>query len=244
MNKFTSYVSIKGIPFINITQQQLLKNHLYPALDNKGKNFVVTANPEIVMAAESDLEYKYILQQEADYVVADGIGIIIASKIIKKPLPERIPGYDLMLELLDYGNDKKLKCYLLGATDQVAERAADNIKKAYPELDVCGYHHGYFDDDDKTILEEIKSAAPDLIFVALGFPRQEKWIFKAIKQLDHGLMMGVGGSLDVWAGEMKRAPKIWQRLNLEWLYRLIKRPSRWKRMLQLPRFLWHIIRKK
>ncbi len=192
---------------------------------------------------EADAAYSSIVRT-ADYVIADGIGVIIASKLLGCPLPERIAGYDLLVELLKSGNEKGRSIYLLGAKKEVIERAVENVKVNYPHLKVAGWHDGYFNWESTEIMDEIKLKKPDLIFVALGFPKQEIWISKNIGSVDKGIFMGVGGSFDVLAGAVKRAPIMWQKINLEWLYRLIKQPSRWKRMLVLPQFMIKIIKEK
>ncbi|MFG6147970.1 WecB/TagA/CpsF family glycosyltransferase [Halobacillus sp. B23F22_1] len=238
-----AYVEIKGIPFFNTTHYELLTQHLYPALKEQRNIFLVTANPEIVMEAERDLEYSNILR-EADYVIADGIGVVIGSKLMKKPLPERIAGFDVMEDLLKKANRDQLRCYFLGAKEAVLYEAVNQIKQKFPKLIVAGQHHGYFDLKDANVVNNVKEAEPDIVFVGLGFPNQEKWIHQFRNEFSHGLFMGVGGSFDGWAGHVKRAPEFWRKLNVEWLYRLIKQPSRWKRMLQLPRFIWHILLKK
>ncbi|WP_082233338.1 WecB/TagA/CpsF family glycosyltransferase [Halobacillus massiliensis] len=243
MNKNREYVEIKGVPFFRVTNDQLLNHHLFPAIDNKQNTFLVTANPEIVMAAETDPEYKSILQN-ADYVIADGIGIVIGSKLMKDPLPERVAGFDVLHQLLEKASQNNWRCYFLGSRQDILDKAVAKMKRRFPELVVAGRHHGYFDMNDTSVVQQIKNSAPDLVFVGLGFPNQEKWIHKYRNEFSYGLFMGVGGSFDAWAGHVKRAPVIWQKLNLEWLYRLIKQPSRWKRMLQLPRFIWHILLKK
>ncbi|UOR11652.1 WecB/TagA/CpsF family glycosyltransferase [Halobacillus amylolyticus] len=243
MEKIQAYVEIKGIPFIKATNQQLLNDYLYPAIDAKEKKFIVTANPEIVMAAEEEYFYKKILKQ-ADYVIADGIGVVIGSRLMREPLPERIAGYDLMQQLLEKANQDQLRCYFLGSKQEILDKAVAKVKVNFPDLVIAGSHHGYFDINDPSIAEAIEKAQPDFIFVGLGFPNQEKWIHRYSNQFSHGMFMGVGGSFDGLAGHVKRAPKIWQKLNVEWLYRLIKQPSRWKRMLQLPRFIWHILWRK
>ncbi|OAT81608.1 acetylglucosaminyldiphospho-UDP acetyl-beta-D-mannosaminyltransferase [Bacillus sp. MKU004] len=228
-------LSIFDIPFVHATKKEVT-GFLENNINIKRKTFVVTANPEIVMYAKKDPVYKKTVQK-ADIVVADGIGVIIGSKMMKQPLPERIPGFELMTELLEMADTSKWRVYLLGAKPEVVTTAADNIKKKYPGLTIAGTHHGYFKDHDETVTNAVKDAQPDLIFVALGFPRQEMWIEQAMPQFNKGLFMGVGGSFDVFAGTVQRAPEIWQKLNLEWFYRLLKQPSRWKRMLVLPQFI-------
>lgn len=234
-------INILKLSFDNITKNELLKK-LEKSVKEQQKTFVVTANPEIVMYANQESEYHSIVQS-ADYVIADGIGVIIGSKILGTPLPERIAGYDLLVELLKTGSEKGWSAYFLGAKKEVIDKAVENIKSAYPGLHVTGWHDGYFKESSE-ITNEIRAKQPDLIFAALGFPRQEKWIFEHIREFEKGIFMGVGGSFDVLAGTVKRAPVIWQKMNLEWLYRLIKQPSRWKRMLALPLFMLKIINEK
>jgi N-acetylglucosaminyldiphosphoundecaprenol N-acetyl-beta-D-mannosaminyltransferase len=228
-------INILNLVFDSTTRENLL-NVLTNRIEKKEKTFLVTANPEIVMHANEDAEYLDIVQQ-ADFVIADGIGVIIGSKLIGKPLPERIPGFELMQDLLKIGNDKGWSAYFLGAKRDVIEKAVANIMETYPNLKISGYHDGYFNWEDNVIPGAISQTKPDLIFVALGFPRQEKFIATNLPQFEKGLFIGVGGSFDVVAGAVKRAPVIWQKLNLEWLYRLIKQPSRWRRMLALPAFI-------
>lgn len=236
-------VPIMDIGFINISKKDFLYTCLYPKIDNADKTFIVTANPEIVMRTKEDASFRQIVQ-EADYIVPDGAGIILASKYLGNPIEERIPGYDLMLDLLDYAEEKGLSCYFLGAAEDVITKTVDNIKKDYPNVTIAGYHHGYFPDHDESIVEAVKDANPDLIFVALGSPRQEEWITTYKDSFSKGLFMGVGGSFDVIAGEVKRAPDKWIKLNLEWLYRLLKQPFRWRRILKSIKFIFLIIFKR
>lgn len=216
---------------------------LLPNIKKEVKTFIVTANPEIVEYANKNSEYKRIISS-ADYIVADGIGVILASKLINDSLPERIPGYEMMLDLFQHANDQALKVFLLGAEPSVIETAVDNLKKEYSNINIVGYHHGYMDMKDSKIAKNIQALKPDLIFVALGFPKQEEWIHTYYHLFNKGIFIGVGGSFDVLAGKVKRAPLIWQKLNLEWFYRLIKQPSRWKRMLVLPKFVLDVWKEK
>ena len=236
-------VTIMDIKFINISKQNFLENHLFPRLVKEEKSYIVTANPEIVMRTREDRNYKQMVQQ-ADYIAPDGAGIVLASKYLKEPVVERIAGYDLMLDLLAFAEKNQLTCYFLGAKKQVNDKLMVELKKYYPKLIIAGKHHGYFSMDDERIVNDVKSANPDLIFVALGSPRQEQWITDNMQAFSKGLFMGVGGSFDVLAGEVKRAPNIWIKFNLEWLYRLLKQPFRWKRILKAIEFIIRIIFKK
>jgi N-acetylglucosaminyldiphosphoundecaprenol N-acetyl-beta-D-mannosaminyltransferase len=235
-------VKVLDIDFHSIQKMQLLKELKTRIMDGT-KTFLVTANPEIVMYADQDEEYKRIVKS-ADFIIADGIGVIIGSRIIGQPLPERIPGFELMQDLLKKGNEEKWSAYFLGAKNEVVKKAVENIQKQYPDLRIAGYHDGYFDAESPEIPNEIMQAKADLVFVALGFPRQEKFIAEKLVHLEKGLLVGVGGSFDVLAGAVKRAPVIWQKLNLEWFYRLIKQPSRWRRMLVLPLFILRMVKER
>ncbi|WP_423799688.1 WecB/TagA/CpsF family glycosyltransferase [Neobacillus sp. SAB-20_R2A] len=237
-----SKINILNIDFENITKNELLLR-LRDYISERKKTFVVTANPEIVMYANQDNKYQSIINS-ADFVIADGIGVVIGSKVLGSPLPERIAGFDLMVELLKLGNENGWSAYFLGSKKDVIEKAVQNIHHSFPSLQIAGWHDGYFNWEASTIPEEIREKKPDLIFVALGLPRQEKWIYENIGGFENGLFMGVGGSFDVLSGTVKRAPIVWQKLNLEWLYRLLKQPSRWKRMLALPLFMVKIFREK
>ncbi|MBU8566625.1 WecB/TagA/CpsF family glycosyltransferase [Virgibacillus pantothenticus] len=236
-------VNIMDIEFINETKVDFLTEHVYPRLANNEKCFIVTANPEIVMKTRESKAYKNMVKQ-ADYVVPDGVGIVMASKFQKQPIKERIPGYDLMLDLLATADKKSYSCYFLGAKEHVNKKVVEQIKQQYPNIIIAGYHHGYISTDDKSIVERIVSSNPDLIFVALGSPSQEEWITKHINNFTKGLFMGVGGSFDVIAGEVKRAPDAWINLNLEWLYRLLRQPFRWKRILKVIEFMARVYFKK
>lgn len=228
-------VSILGIPFLNITQQDFI-NLLQSRIEQKQKTFVITANPEVVMTAYDNEEVMNYIKK-ATYICADGIGVVKAAKILGQPLKERVTGFDTMMGLLKKGNEKRFKIYLLGAKDDTLKKAVSNIQRDYPNIEIVGFHDGYFDWENNTIAEEISKAQPDLVFVALGVPRQEKWIYENIDKFSHGVFIGVGGSFDVIAGTVKRAPKIWQKMHLEWFYRLLKQPSRFGRMLSIPRFM-------
>ncbi|MFJ7371581.1 WecB/TagA/CpsF family glycosyltransferase [Lysinibacillus sp. NPDC098008] len=223
-----------GIPFLHINQQGFV-DLLVDRIEQQEKTFVVTANPEVVMQANANPTVMGYLQQ-ATYICADGIGVVKAAQILGESLPERVTGYDTMVRLLEVGQQKRFKIYLLGAQKDTIEKTVANIRKTYPNVEVVGYHDGFFDWHNSTIAEEIAALQPDLVFVALGVPRQEKWITENLGQFSKGVFIGVGGSFDVIAGTVKRAPIIWQKLNLEWFYRLLRQPSRFGRMLVLPRF--------
>jgi len=225
------------IPFSNLTQNELLKDHIYPRINKEEKTFIVTANPEIVMQTRIDDIYKKSVKQ-ADFIIPDGAGVVIASKIQGNPIKERVTGFDLMFKLLNYAEQHHLSCYFLGAKQEVNDRAVAEVKAQYPGIRIAGQHHGYFTDDQSLeVARKIAEAKPDFVFVAMGFPRQEKFIATCLPEFDKGVFMGVGGVFDILAGEMTRAPRAWIKLNLEWLYRLIKQPFRWKRILKAFEFM-------
>lgn len=236
-------VEIMDIPFMNISQRDFVHKEIIPSMLENKKRFIVTANPEIVMAARKDKVYKQILL-EADYIVPDGIGIILAAKNKGNPLQERITGYDLMVDFLELANEKRATCFFLGGTAEVNLKTIKEVKKKYPHIQIAGSHHGYFELQDGQVLQVVKESDPDFVFVALGFPKQETWIYSNLSYFEKGIFIGVGGSFDVFSGEVKRAPNIWIKLHLEWLYRLIMQPFRWRRVLQIFYFIVLILTKK
>ncbi|KAA0565873.1 WecB/TagA/CpsF family glycosyltransferase [Bacillus sp. CH30_1T] len=234
-------VQILDIPFVNKTKDDIVNDLYNQYLKEEKKAFIVTANPEIVMHARTDTDYLYTLSK-ADYIIPDGIGVVIASRLKKQPLVERVPGFELMEELLTLSNEHPFRVYIVGAKPEVLEKAVVNVKKKYPNLHLVGYHHGYFEDENEEIIHGIQESEPDLVLVALGFPRQEKWIKENMSRVQKGVFIGVGGSIDVLAGHVKRAPVIWQKVHLEWFYRLLQQPSRWRRMVVLPQFIFHVLK--
>ena len=227
-----------GVGFDALTPEEALKRAFALSFET-GCRYVVTPNPEIVWLARKQPELLEALNR-ADLVIPDGIGIVYAARILGTPLPARVPGIELAAGLLRRMADSGEPVFLLGAKPGVAERAADRLKKEYPGLKIVGTGDGYFREDEP-VIERINACKPRLLFVCLGFPRQELWMARHRDQIDAGLMLGLGGSLDVFAGDVKRAPMIWRRLNLEWFYRLICQPSRLGRMLKLPVFLLSIV---
>ena len=225
---------VLGVAFDNVTIDEAVDRAL-ALLEEDGPHLVVTPNPEIVQRAEKDPEFAGILAQ-ADLVLPDGVGVIYAAKILGRPLRARVPGIDFAAALLARIAGTGTRLFLLGAAPGVAELAAVNLRAAYPGLVVCGFHDGYFK-EDRPVADAIREARADLVFVCLGAPKQEKWIAANGAAAGARLYVGLGGSLDVFAGKVERAPESFQRLGLEWLYRLLKQPSRIGRMAKLPLFL-------
>jgi len=168
--------------------------------------------------------------------IPDGIGVIYGAKILKTPLKEKVPGCDFILALMDKMQAEGRSVFLFGAKPGVAELAEANLSQQFPKLRFVGTNDGYFT-DDAPIIEKINAAAPDLLLVCLGAPKQEIWMHEHAAELNVGLMIGAGGSLDVYAGTAERAPIGWQKAGLEWLYRLMKDPKRIGRMMVLPKFM-------
>lgn len=227
-------VDILGVGFDGITLPQAVERAA-GLLAEGGAHYVVTPNPELVQRARREPEFQAVLNG-ADLVLPDGVGITYAAKILGRPLRGRVPGIDFASALLGRvaGTGKRL--FLLGAAPGVAELAAVNLRAAYPGLVVCGTHDGYFK-EDRPVADAIREARADLVFVCLGAPKQEKWIAANGAAAGARLYVGLGGSLDVFAGKVERAPESFQKLGLEWLYRLMKQPSRIGRMAKLPLFL-------
>ncbi|MBM7678427.1 WecB/TagA/CpsF family glycosyltransferase [Gracilibacillus alcaliphilus] len=240
--KVTDTVNIMGIDFLNTDKQTFIDDITARAGAGK-KSFIVTANPEIVMLAKENSEYREAVMQ-ADYTIPDGAGVVIASRLQKQPLQERVAGFEVMTELIGRADGNNLSCYFLGASKEVNQRMVAKLKELHPELNVAGHHHGFFDLDDRQVVDDVIQAKADFIFVALGVPRQELWITKYLSEFEKGTFIGVGGSFDIIAGEVKRAPEIWIKLNLEWLYRLLKQPFRWKRILKVFEFIFRILFKR
>ncbi|KPN83349.1 N-acetylglucosaminyldiphosphoundecaprenol N-acetyl-beta-D-mannosaminyltransferase [Apilactobacillus kunkeei] len=226
-------VNILGFDFLNSSFNDFMEN-IKKRIDNRENTFVVTANPEIVVHALNDQKYTDTIKK-SDYLVADGIGIVMGANILGSDMSERITGYDILLDLLNWGNQNHKSAYFLGAKPEVIEDLKKIIPQKYPDLTVSGYHDGYFTDDSE-ITAEIKQKQPDMVFVALGFPKQEYFIEKH-RHVNDGLWIGLGGSFDVLSGHVQRAPQFWINHHIEWLYRLIKEPTRFKRMLALPKFI-------
>lgn len=197
-------------------------------LKNEKKMFVVTANPETFMMSEKDEEVNKLLLDKETILVPDGIGIVKAARMINYNVKERIAGIDIANKLLELGDKEKKSIYLFGAKQEVIDSMKNVIKEKYSNLTVVGATNGYEKDKDK-VFEKIAKQKPDIILVALGIPAQEKLIYKHLDKFDKGIFVGVGGSFDVISGHKKRAPKIFIKLNLEWLYRIIKEPKRLKR---------------
>ena len=206
--------------------------------------FVVTANAEIIMMGQKDEDYLQILKS-ADLVLPDGAGTVWAGRSLGYEVPERVAGYDLFINLLQEAVAQNLRIFFFGAAPGVAEAAKAKCEQIYPGVRIVGVRNGYFKNDETSdIIDEINSSGAEMLFAALGAPKQEVWLARNGAALSPRLLMGIGGSFDVLAGRVSRAPKWVQNASLEWLYRLYKQPSRFRRMLVLPKFAIKVLRNK
>lgn len=239
MRKMTQ---ILDVPFDALTMTEAVEKVMGFLADDK-QHYICTPNPEIVMEAQHDKELMKILR-EADLVVPDGIGVVWASRYSEILLTERVAGYDLTQNIFSRIAGKNESVYFFGGAPGVASTAARQMKKVYPGLKIVGGHNGYFDaEEEKKIIADIKRLSPSILLVGLGAPKQEKWIYEHLEEVGAKVAIGVGGSFDVMAGNVKRAPKLFRKLGLEWFYRLITQPTRWRRMMRLPKFVLTVLRK-
>lgn len=229
-------IEILGVGFDNMTIDQAVAEGVR-LMNTKGAHYAVTPNPEIVEVCRKDGEAMEAVRG-ADLVLADGIGVIYGAKILGTPLKCRVTGIAFAQKLMERMAENGKTLFLLGAKPGIAEKAAENLEKQYPGLRVAGTRDGYFQEDGP-VLEAIRTSGADVVFVCLGAPKQEKWMRKNGGATGASLLVGLGGCLDVFSGEVRRAPEIFQKLGLEWFYRLITNPSRAGRMVKLPLFLVH-----
>ncbi len=233
-------VNIAGINIDDITMEQAVKK-IYYFISSNENHSIYTPNAEIMMDGISDSKMCKVLN-DADMLVADGAGVVLASKILGKPVRQKVSGVDLAKNLLAASSKKPIKFFLFGGKPGIAEKAQANIVCDYPSAEVVGTRNGYFTDEDtEKIIDEINNSGAEVLFVCLGAPKQELWIHENKDKLHVKASLGVGGTLDVLAGNVKLAPDFFRNHGLEWLYRLYKEPRRSKRMLKLPKFILHII---
>ena len=222
---------VLGIAFDDLTREEAAQAGA-ALLEEDKFHYVVTPNPEFILAAEKDREFRQVLNG-ADLVLPDGIGVVYSAKIQGTPLKGRVPGIEFAEDMLACLDRRGGRLYLLGAKPGVAEEAGRRILAAHPGITLCGAQDGYFKDEEAVLLK-VAAARPDLLFVCLGAPKQEKWMARWGRHTGARLAIGLGGALDVFAGKVERAPEAWRRLGLEWAYRLKKEPQRAGRMAKLP----------
>ena len=234
-------IDIMGVLFDNVTMTQAL-DEAERLLAEEKTFYCVTPNSEIVYEAMHDEELKALLNGAA-LVLPDGAGVVLASKLLKTPLREKVAGVDFADGLMGRMEKSGLRLFLLGSKPGVAELAAEKMLEKHPKLQISGMADGYFKQDAEAV-EKVNAAGADVLFVCLGAPKQERFMRDHVDELNVRMMIGLGGSLDAFAGTMKRAPKWMIRMNLEWFYRLLKEPKRLGRMMRLPKFLFAVLRKK
>lgn len=232
-------IDVLGVGFDNLTLAEAAERGM-ELLHTEGARYVVTPNPEIVEVCREDPAAREAVNGAA-LVLPDGIGVIKGAAMLGTPLKERVPGVEFAAQLLERMAGEGKSLYLLGAKPGVAELAAERLKERYPGLRIAGTHDGYFQDDGP-IVEDIRQSGADAVFVCLGAPKQELWMARNGLATGARLLCGLGGSLDVFAGTVKRAPKFWRDHGLEWFYRLCSDPRRLGRMIRLPLFLIHVKR--
>ena len=234
---------VLGVPFDTYTMKEAV-DRVMGFLSDGGKHIVCTPNPEIVMEAQNDKELMEILKA-SDLVIPDGIGVVWASKYSEIKIKERVPGFDLTQNVFEKIKDTDYKVYFFGGAPGVANEASKKMMKKYEGLKIVGTRNGYFKkEDEKDIVADIKNSGADILLVGLGAPKQEKWIYDNMRFTGAKVLIGVGGSFDVMSGNLKRAPKIFCKLGLEWFYRLITQPTRIKRMMRLPKFVIKVLKEK
>ena len=232
---------ILGIKVSNLTIDDICKD-VVSAIKNNQKLFIASINPEISMVAVEDNNIKKILNN-ATHNLPDGIGIVMASKILKGNIKQRVAGIDCAEALCKTAQKNNFNIFLYGAKNGVAEKAKENLQKKYPGLNIVGVINGYEEDNEK-IIKEINSSKANIVLVALGGQKQEKWISENMHKVNAQVFQCVGGSLDVFSGNSKRAPKIMQDLGTEWLFRLIKEPSRFRRQAKIPKFVRFVLQER
>jgi len=236
-------VSILNSKIARMTMREVLE-WVRMMIDQRKPRQIVTANAEILYSGFKNKDHRSLLDR-VDLITADGIGAVLASRIAGRPVPERVAGIDLAQELFVLAEEKSWKIYFLGAAEEVVQKAVLNVLSKHTRLNICGYQHGYFTEEERdSVALKIREAEPHILLVAMGFPQQELFIQEQLKAMQVPVSIGVGGSFDVMAGTARRAPAWMRRIGFEWLYRLIEQPSRAGRMLNLPRFIIAVIMEK
>ena len=239
-------ISILDVDIANVTKYEVL-DHISASIKSSQKNMMFFVNANNLKLAYYDLQYRSILK-EAIYIYGDGIGIYLAGKISHQPISDNVNGTDLFPFICELCEREKYTVYFLGSAPGIVEKMVQNIKLKYPMLLIAGAHHGYFDDGSNSndVIKEINRTETKILFVGLGTPRQEKWIYKNYQALNFNVAIGVGGLFDFYSGSKLRAPLLLRKLHLEWLFRLLYEPRRlWKRyIIGIPLFIFLILRRK
>lgn len=236
-------IDVMGVKFDNVTMEEAL-DRARQILDGQETCYVVTPNAEIVYEAMHNAEFLQLLN-DAALVLPDGAGVVLGSKILGTPLKQKVAGVEFADGVLDVLIEKNMKLYLLGSDPGIAELAAEKMREKHPGLQICGTRDGFFKpEEEPQVVQTINQSGADALFVCLGAPKQELFMRNYSHALNVKLMAGLGGSLNAFAGTMKRAPQWMIDLSLEWLYRLMKQPKRIGRMMRLPKFVMAVMGKK
>jgi N-acetylglucosaminyldiphosphoundecaprenol N-acetyl-beta-D-mannosaminyltransferase len=242
-------VSVLGVRVDRVSQAETLQRMMAiveqrrSSADALACQQIITVNPEFVMTAQHNAEFRQTINAAA-LVVADGIGVVWATRYLKAPVPERITGVDTLVVLAERCAERGYRLYLLGAAPGVAQEAATRLQSLLPNLQIAGTYAGSpAPSEEAEIIKRIAMAQADVLCVAYGAPAQDLWISRNLAHLPVALAMGVGGAYDFLSGHQRRAPRWLQRLGLEWLYRLYREPWRWRRMLAIPRFMLLVVLK-
>ena len=234
-------IDVMGLKFDSMTMDEAL-SRAEALLRGDKAAYVVTPNAEIAYEALHDGQLREMLNG-ADLMLPDGAGVVLASKLLRTPVKQKVAGVDFAAGLLGVLERNGQSLYLLGGKPGIGELAAQKMLEAHPQLRIAGIADGYFQ-DEAPVVAKINASGADALFVCLGAPKQERFMVQHQQELHVHLMAGLGGSLDAFAGTVQRAPAWMIRLNLEWLYRLIREPKRFRRMLRLPKYLWAVMLKR
>lgn len=239
-------VDILEIGIDNLTESECV-DKIKQALKGPKNTKIFTPNPSIILSARKNKKMRNVINS-ADILIADGIGLIHASKILKNPLPQRIAGIDLGEKILKLANEEHLSLFLLGGTEETVKKASTKINEKFTQINIVGIHHGFFEinsEYNQKLTDHINTLNPDIIFVCMGYPKQELWIFQNSDKISSlKLSIGLGGSLDVWSEKIKRAPMLFRKFNLEWLWRMIRQPKRFVKLIDIPCFYYFILQQK
>lgn len=234
-------IDVMGLKFDSMTMDEAL-SRAEALLRGDKTAYVVTPNAEIAYEALYDVQLREMLNG-ADLMLPDGAGVVLASKLLRTPVKQKVAGVDFAAGLLGILERNGQSLYLLGGKPGIGELAAQKMLEAHPQLRIAGIADGYFQ-DEAPVIAKINASGADALFVCLGAPKQERFMVQHRQELHVHLMAGLGGSLDAFAGTVQRAPAWMIRLNLEWLHRLIREPKRFRRMLRLPKYLWAVMLKR
>ena len=232
------YTNIFGYKVFNETKENFLRE-----IDKRDKTIVISGNPEILYNGLENEKLNKLFNGKDSIIIPDGVGTVLAAKMVKNPVKEKIAGIEVMKAIIEKCEKEGKGIYLLGAEEEILKLCKENIKKTFPNIKIVGSHNGFFDlNNCDDIIEDIKKSNPWGLFIAMGCPRQENFIVNYIDELNCNFYMPVGGSFDVFAGKVNRAPKWMLSLGLEWLYRVLKEPWRIKRLGVIPKFLLRVLK--